>query len=76
MDVPTTKVNALPLAKLVIIVKVETTLNLSADLREDLASLSQSVTQEGQMEPEKINVHVVYMKSMKVTIMRIAQWRT
>ena len=77
VDVPTTKLNALPLAKLVIIVVVKTILNLNADLREDLANLanlSQSMTQGGQMEPEKINVHAVYMKSMK--IMRTAQWRT
>ena len=69
VDIPTTKVNALPLAKLVIIVEEKNTLNLNADLREDLASLSQSVTQEkGQIEPGKINVHAAYMKFMKMSV--------
>ena len=60
------------------VIKEKTTLNLNADPRprEDLASLSQSVTQvKGQMEPGRINVHAVYMKFMEVSIM-IAQWRT
>ena len=28
------------------------------------------------MEPEKISVHVMYMKFMKVSMMMIAQWKT
>ena len=57
-----TKVSALPLAKLVINVVERTTLGLCVSPK----NLSQSVTQEGQMEPAKIDVHisVVYMKSM------------
>ena len=53
VDIFKTKVNALPLAKHVVIVVGRTILNLNEGLREDLANLanlSQSVTQgKGQM---------------------------
>ena len=55
-----TKVSALPLAKLVINVVERTTSGLCVSPKD----LSQSMTQRGQMEPEKINA--VYMKSMKM----------
>ena len=67
MDVPTAKEIAQPLAKLVIIVEERTTLNLNADPRRDLASLSQGVTQGGQVGPmamEMANacINAEYMK--------------
>ena len=80
VDILMTKVNAPHLEKFAIYMVVRITLNLSVNLGQkgpmDLSQWHDS--KKGQMKPEKINActDAVYIKSMKMSVMRTAQWRT